>query len=167
MADENDFDHLSLLSVESVGDKLSAGLDFDRKRHLLASMSTLSSVSSVTLLGAGCGSYVAEDSVSCASMPGEAFPQVYPHPLSFLFTFFGVYLRGFFFWGGAGLEFFLFADNNTLLARWGVAKWIERPLLMLEIRGSNPGHSASKNTTSLPRSLKAPRGAERTPGSLN
>ena len=91
MADENDFDHLSLLSVESVGDKLSAGLDFDRKRHLLASMSTLSSVSSVTLLGAGCGSYVAEDSVSCASMPGEAFPQVYPLPLSFLLTILWVY----------------------------------------------------------------------------
>ena len=30
------------------------------------------------------------------------------------------------------------------LARWGVAEWIERPLLMLEVRGSNPGHSASK-----------------------
>ena len=29
-------------------------------------------------------------------------------------------------------------------ARWGVAEWIERPLLMLEVRGSNPGHSASK-----------------------
>ena len=40
-------------------------------------------------------------------------------------------------------------------ARWGVAEWIERPLLMLEVRGSNPGHSASKNTTSLPRN---PRG---------
>ena len=40
-------------------------------------------------------------------------------------------------------------------ARWGVTEWIERPLLMLEVRGSNPGHSASKNTTSLPRN---PRG---------
>ena len=30
-------------------------------------------------------------------------------------------------------------------------EWIERPLLMLEVRGSNPGHSATKNTTSLPR----------------
>ena len=27
------------------------------------------------------------------------------------------------------------------VARWGVAEWIERPLLMLEVRGSNPGHS--------------------------
>ena len=53
------------------------------------------------------------------------------------------------------------------LARWGVAEWIERPLLMLEVWGSNPGHSASKNTTSLPRSQKVPRGAGRTPGSLN
>ena len=111
---ENDFDHLSLLSVESVGDKLSAGLDFDRKRHLLASMSTLSSVSSVTLLGAGCGSYVAEDSVSCASMPGEAFPQVYPHPLSFLFTFFGVYLGGFFFGGGGWVGVFFYLLTITL-----------------------------------------------------
>ena len=34
----------------------------------------------------------------------------------------------------------------SLKARWGVAEWIERPLLMLEIRDSNPGHSASKNT---------------------
>ena len=42
-------------------------------------------------------------------------------------------------------------------ARWGLAEWIERPLLMLEVRGSNSGHSASKITTSLPRSLKAPR----------
>ena len=29
-------------------------------------------------------------------------------------------------------------------------EWIEHPLLMLEVRGSNPGHSISKNTTSLP-----------------
>ena len=35
-------------------------------------------------------------------------------------------------------------------ARWGVVEWIEHPLLMLEVRGSNPGHSISKNTTSLP-----------------
>ena len=40
-------------------------------------------------------------------------------------------------------------------ARWGVAEWIERTLLMLEVRGSSPSHSASKNTTSLPRN---PRG---------
>ena len=33
-------------------------------------------------------------------------------------------------------------------------EWIERPLLMLEVRGSNPGHSASKNTTSLPQTLE-------------
>ena len=57
--------------------------------------------------------------------------------------------------------------DDTALARWGVAEWIERPLLMLEDRGSNPGHSASENTTSLPRSLTAPRGARRTLGSLN
>ena len=44
------------------------------------------------------------------------------------------------------------------LARWGVVECIERPLLMLEVRGSNPGHSISKNTTSLPRS---PRGSPR------
>ena len=30
---------------------------------------------------------------------------------------------------------------------WGAA---ECPLLMLEVQGSNPGHSASKNTNSLP-----------------
>ena len=42
------------------------------------------------------------------------------------------------------------------LARWGVAEWIKRPLLMLEVWGSNPGHSASKNTTSLPRTLEVP-----------
>ena len=42
---------------------------------------------------------------------------------------------------------------GQILARWGVAEWIERPLLILEVRGSNL-HSASKNTTSLPRSLK-------------
>ena len=28
-------------------------------------------------------------------------------------------------------------SNN---ARWGVVEWIEHPLLMLEVRGSNPGH---------------------------
>ena len=39
---------------------------------------------------------------------------------------------------------------TTFGARWGVVEWIERPLLMLEVRGSNPGHSISKNTTSLP-----------------
>ena len=37
-------------------------------------------------------------------------------------------------------------------------EWIEHPLLMLEVRGLNPGHSASKNTTSLPRN---PRGTIR------
>ena len=36
---------------------------------------------------------------------------------------------------------------TTFGARWGVVEWIERPLLMLEVRGSNPVHSASKNTT--------------------
>ena len=29
-------------------------------------------------------------------------------------------------------------------ARWGVVEWMERPLLMLEVWGSNPGHSTSK-----------------------
>ena len=38
--------------------------------------------------------------------------------------------------------------------RWGVVVWIEHPLLMLEVRGLNPGHSISKNTTSL---LRSPR----------
>ena len=38
-----------------------------------------------------------------------------------------------------------------LIARWGVAEWIEHPLLMLKVWGSNPDHSASQNTTSLPR----------------
>ena len=33
---------------------------------------------------------------------------------------------------------------QSVCARWGVAEWIERPLLMLEVQGSNPGHSASK-----------------------
>ena len=47
------------------------------------------------------------------------------------------------------------------LARWGVAEWIERPLLMLEVRGSNPSHYASKNTTSLHRN---PRGTHKGPG---
>ena len=41
-------------------------------------------------------------------------------------------------------------DLDGGIARWGVAEWIERPLLMLEVWGSNLGHSASKNTTSLP-----------------
>ena len=36
------------------------------------------------------------------------------------------------------------------LAKWGVVEWIEHPLLMLEVRGSNPGNSISKNNTSLP-----------------
>ena len=42
----------------------------------------------------------------------------------------------------------------SCMARWSVVEWIERPLLMLEVQGSNPGHSISKNTTSLPRSPK-------------
>ena len=37
-------------------------------------------------------------------------------------------------------------------------EWIEHPLLMLVVRGSNHGHSISKNTTSLPQS---PRGSPR------
>ena len=51
--------------------------NFVDKRHLLASMSTLSSVSSVTLLGAA-GACPDSDSLSCASMPGVAFPQGLP-----------------------------------------------------------------------------------------
>ena len=56
-------------------------------------------------------------------------------------------------------SFFSFSKNDNtkvlyvgsaVLARWGVAEWIERPLLMLEVRGSNPGHYTSKNTTSYP-----------------
>ena len=35
-------------------------------------------------------------------------------------------------------------------ARWGVVEWIKHPLLMLEVPVSKPGHSISKNTTSLP-----------------
>ena len=41
------------------------------------------------------------------------------------------------------------------LARWGVVEWIERPLIMLKVRGSNPGHSISKNTISLHRSPRS------------
>ena len=37
-------------------------------------------------------------------------------------------------------------------------EWIERPLVMLEVRVSSPGHSISKNTTSLSQS---PRGSLR------
>ena len=33
---------------------------------------------------------------------------------------------------------------------------IERPLLLLEVRGSNPGHSISKNTTSFPETKRLP-----------
>ena len=40
------------------------------------------------------------------------------------------------------------------VARWGVAEWIQRPLVMFEVRGSNLGHPISKNTTSLPQSPK-------------
>ena len=53
----------------------------------------------------------------------------------------------------------------SCMARWSVVEWIERPLLMLEVQGSNLGHSISKNTTSY--TLEAPRGAGRTPGYLN
>ena len=45
-----------------------------------------------------------------------------------------------------------------------VAEWIERPLLILYVRGSSPGPSI--NMASLPRSLKAPWGDGRTAGSL-
>ena len=45
-----------------------------------------------------------------------------------------------------------------------MAEWIERPLLMLEVRGSNPGHSASKNTTSLPQN---PIGTHKGPGAAS
>ena len=30
------------------------------------------------------------------------------------------------------------------IARWGVVEWIEHPLLMLDVRSSNPVHSISK-----------------------
>ena len=43
-----------------------------------------------------------------------------------------------------------------LLNGWvhvGLAEWIEHPLLMLEVRGSNP--APSENTTSLPRSPRS------------
>ena len=35
-------------------------------------------------------------------------------------------------------------------------EWREHPRLMLEVRGLNPGHSASKNTTSLPQNPRVP-----------
>ena len=35
----------------------------------------------------------------------------------------------------------------------GLVEWIQHPLLILKVQGSNPGHSFSKNTTSLPQSL--------------
>ena len=37
---------------------------------------------------------------------------------------------------------------DEILARWGVveSEWIERLLLKLEVRGSNPGHSISLKT---------------------
>ena len=44
----------------------------------------------------------------------------------------------------------------TNTARWGLAEWIERPLLMLKVRGSNPGHSASKNPLLYPETLEVP-----------
>ena len=43
-----------------------------------------------------------------------------------------------------GTTFFLF--NLELVSQVGRSV-VERPLLMLEVRGSNPVHSASKNTT--------------------
>ena len=47
--------------------------------------------------------------------------------------------------------------HSNEFARWGVAEWIERPLLMLEVRDSNPGHSASKNIPLLyPETLEVP-----------
>ena len=42
------------------------------------------------------------------------------------------------------------------MARWGVAEWIERLLLMLEVQGSNPGHSASKIPLLYPETLEVP-----------
>ena len=40
---------------------------------------------------------------------------------------------------------------------WGVAEWIERPLLMLEVRGSNPSHSRLKKIPLLyPETLEVP-----------
>ena len=80
--DDDYGDHLSLLSVESVG-KMMDEHSFVDKRQLLASMSTLSSVSSVTLLGGG-GACPDADSMSCASMPGVAFPQGLPEPDRFM-----------------------------------------------------------------------------------
>ena len=53
------------------------------------------------------------------------------------------------------LKFFQVPDE--LGARWGVAEWIERPLLMLEVRGSNPGNSASKTTSLPPKPNGSPR----------
>ena len=58
--------------------------------------------------------------------------------------------------------FFLLQEVNIMVSirvvRWGVVEWIERPLLMLEVRGLNLCYSISKNTFSLPRS---PRGSPR------
>ena len=47
----------------------------------------------------------------------------------------------------------------------GFAEWIELPLLMLYVWGSNP--APSENTTSLPEALDASRKPRRTHGSLN
>ena len=41
-------------------------------------------------------------------------------------------------------------------ARWGVVEWIEHPLLMLEVWGSNPGHSALKIPLLYPEILEVP-----------
>ena len=46
-----------------------------------------------------------------------------------------------------------------------LAGWIQRPLLMLQVRGLNP--TPSENTTSSPQSLKAQRGAGHITASLN
>ena len=54
------------------------------------------------------------------------------------------------------------SDLKYIRSRW---EWKEHPLLMLKVWGSNP--ALSENTTSLPRNLKAPHGAERIAGYLN
>ena len=44
-----------------------------------------------------------------------------------------------------------------MLARWGVVEWIEHPLLMLEVRGSNPSLSILKKIPLLdPEVLELP-----------
>ena len=51
---------------------------------------------------------------------------------------------------GIGKQLFCKPFCLVSRARWGVVEWIEHPLLMLQVRGLNPDHSISKNTTSLP-----------------